>query len=1236
MFRKIIAQISIYLFCYLSLVNSQILDPAGGWIPSDNRVEWTNAGLINHITYADHSIDIVNDPRLTGNYDQRISQAISIASGNSGITIIFFPTGTYVLNETIIVQNGNIVFLGEDPGNTILQFNGGKNKSIFRIEGFRDTSDPIFLSADLDKADKDFTTTDMKGLTPNTWVHLSEYNFQVEDMASFQGVVGQINKIYSINSGTSGTFEYGASKDYLSSKGLRIFPITPVMNVGIENLKIIKSSTGSTGEPNIIIQNAINCWVKGVESYLTNSVHINVYYSAHIEISGCYIHDSHNWDGDGNGYGVRFYRSTTNSLLENNLFYYLRHSIVLSAGANCNVISYNYSRYQYSPWTSDYTDNDFVLHGRYAFSNLVEQNWAKNIKADASHGNNGPYNAFLRNVCYDDEDDEWHRMFFHSAPHTSVIGCWISALNSPCLGGDGNTSFSIDCYGGIGQVYYVTHEYVDEFEARRDHVNYDVSYYYSSRPSFIPSSITFPSIGPPYYSDITETIPARERYNATNKTYIEYPTELIVNRVLPLHKNVNSSSGSTTFTIENQGICDDFQWNATDNANWVTLSPVSGTLTAGQTQVLTVNYDANPTNLDRTCTLTVNYFSQSEQVTLTQYGKPTTSGTLSSNETWRENVTLTGDLTIPSGKTLTITAGQTITLPNYTEIYVSGTLTAQGTENNPIIFQSQSGIPGNSNNTYLIRFNNASSSGSSLEYCELKNAYRGIYLYYSGAALKHSRFEGFYYGIYANRASNTPLIEHNQFTGCSYGIYQYYTYSYSSIKNNTMNCSSYGIYNYRSSPAIYSNEMYGAAFGIRCDSYSSPQMSSYSQPGNNIIHGHFMVGMYVTDNSNPFLGSDYCLMDGHNSFENNEEGQITAIMNSSVVAENNWWGTPTPPASFFTGNVDYIPYLTSPPFMGMSAPPEEIAFDADFGSSVPGDEYPASDIMAYYDEDWNLTQKTRFAHALIYNGEPESAQQICKDIIETCPDSAKAFYALDLLWQASRMEGVEKSCDEEAFITYLNNLTQQKEHKELYGSAELLLAGFEGKDGLSRMDYVFETYRQSYLAEAALFQKFMYYLNDLEDVETAKKISNQLDEFFPESPSALQAQHLLGDEKALGYKSQMAKSPDSYDWSTDHSIPEKYALLGAYPNPFNPSTSIRYHLPKDSKLQIVLYNTLGQVVFKEIIPNQPAGRHAYTWSGRDERNHPFPSGLYIVRFSAEALDGSLEAFEKALKLTLIR
>lgn len=561
--------------------------------------------------------------------------------------------------------------------------------------------------------------------------------------------------------------------------------------------------------------------------------------------------------------------------------------------------------------------------------------------------------------------------------------------------------------------------------------------------------------------------------------------------------------------------------------------------------------------------MTVSYFDRSEEAILYQYGKPTTSGTLSYDETWRENVTLTGDLTIPSGITLTITAGQTITLPNYTEIYVSGTLTAQGTENNPIIFQSQSGIPGNCNNTYLIRFNNASSSGSSLEYCELKNAYRGIYLYYSGAAVRHSRFEGFYYGIYANRASNTPLIEYNQFTGCSYGIYQYYTYSYSSIKNNTLNCSSYGIYNYRSSPAIYSNEMYGAAFGIRCDSYSSPQMSSYSQPGNNIIHGHFMVGMYVTDNSNPFLGSDYCLMDGHNSFENNEESQITAGTNCSVVAENNWWGTPTPPAWFFSGNVDYIPYLTSPPFMGMSAPPEELAFDADFGSSVPGDEDPASDIMAYYDEDWNLTQKTRFAHALIYNGEPESAQQICKDIIETCPDSAKAFYALDLLWQASRMEGVEKSCDEEAFVTYLNNLTQKKEHKELYGSAELLLAGFEGKDGLSRIDYVFETYRQSYLAEAALFQKFMYYLNDLEDVETAKKISNQLDELFPASPSALQAQHLLGDEKALGYKSQMAKSTDSYDWSTDHSIPEKNALLGAYPNPFNPSTSIRYHLPKD-------------------------------------------------------------------------
>jgi parallel beta-helix repeat protein len=1106
-----------------------------------------------------------------------------------------------------------------------LEFEVGNNNVCFNISGL---PSGVFydLEDNIDKGSKEITASNLGNyFSVGDWIRLTEYDFPVT--IGFEECIGQITRIENIV-GNTAILKDDASKYYNDDDyHLKIKKIYPVTNVGIENLKIKRLDTGSAKPgSNISFEYAVNCWVRGIESEKTSQHHVNIAYSSNIEVSGCNFVDANSREDGGFGYGVILELSTNYCLVENNLFQYLRHSMAVQGGANANVFTYNYSRDPKDGY------DDLTLHGNYPYSNLFEGNFVEKIEADDTHLNNGPFNLFIRNRAHVEGESDDNTIILYNSTKIGLLGCQLSFLGIIADPWD----FSEEFYGfknGNKHHHSLLHDVI-----REDCHLEDLSYYYDDRPYFFPD-IQFPSIGPKHFPGGThppQTNPARERRNQSVKTYITKLTQWPTPRLAPTIRNVPSSSGSTTFELTNNGYCNNMQWTASHNAPWASISPTSGTLSQGQTQVITVSYGQNTDLLDRSCTLTVSYFDRSEEAILYQYGKPTTSGTLSCDETWRENVTLTGDLTIPSGKTLTITAGQTITLPNYTEIYVSGTLTAQGTENNPIIFQSQSGIPGNSNNTYLIRFNNASSSGSSLEYCELKNAYRGIYLYYSGAAVRHSRFEGFYYGIYANRTSNTPLIEYNQFTGCSYGIYQYYTYSYSSIKNNTMNCSSYGIYNYRSSPAIYSNEMYGAAFGIRCDSYSSPQMSSYSQPGNNIIHDHFMAGMYVTDNSNPFLGSDYCLMDGHNSFENNEEGQITAGTNCSVVAEKNWWGTPTPPAWFFSGNVDYIPYLTSPPFMGMSAPPEELAFDADFGSSVPGDEDPASDIMAYYDEDWNLTQKTRFAHALIYNGEPESAQQICKDIIETCPDSAKAFYALDLLWQASRMEGVEKSCDEEAFITYLNNLTQNKEHKELYGSAELLLAGFEGKDGLSRMDYVFETYRQSYLAEAALFQKFMYYLNDLEDVETAKKISNQLYEFFPESPSALQAQHLLGDEKALGYKSQMAKSPDSYDWSTDHSIPEKYALLGAYPNPFNPSTSIRYHLPKDSKLQIVLYNTLGQVVFKEVIPNQPAGRHAYTWSGRDERNQLLPSGLYIVRFSAEALDGSLESFEKALKLTLIR
>ena len=100
-------------------------------------------------------------------------------------------------------------------------------------------------------------------------------------------------------------------------------------------------------------------------------------------------------------------------------------------------------------------------------------------------------------------------------------------------------------------------------------------------------------------------------------------------------------------------------------------------------------------------------------------------------------------------------------------------------------------------------------------------------------------------------------------------------------------------------------------------------------------------------------------------------------------------------------------------------------------------------------------------------------------------------------------------------------------------------------------------------------------------------------------------------------------------------IPSEYSLLPAYPNPFNPQTTIEYHLPKASKVTLEIYNTLGQKVRTLIDRHSSAGRHRVIWDGRDETNHPAASGVYLVRFYAQEKNSSA-SYRETRKIVLMK
>lgn len=81
-------------------------------------------------------------------------------------------------------------------------------------------------------------------------------------------------------------------------------------------------------------------------------------------------------------------------------------------------------------------------------------------------------------------------------------------------------------------------------------------------------------------------------------------------------------------------------------------------------------------------------------------------------------------------------------------------------------------------------------------------------------------------------------------------------------------------------------------------------------------------------------------------------------------------------------------------------------------------------------------------------------------------------------------------------------------------------------------------------------------------------------------------------------------------------IPSRYALLDNRPNPFNPTTTIAYDLPREGRVRLIVYDVRGKPVRELVSASEPAGRHQARWDGRNQQGQPVASGVYFYRLAA--------------------
>jgi hypothetical protein len=104
-----------------------------------------------------------------------------------------------------------------------------------------------------------------------------------------------------------------------------------------------------------------------------------------------------------------------------------------------------------------------------------------------------------------------------------------------------------------------------------------------------------------------------------------------------------------------------------------------------------------------------------------------------------------------------------------------------------------------------------------------------------------------------------------------------------------------------------------------------------------------------------------------------------------------------------------------------------------------------------------------------------------------------------------------------------------------------------------------------------------------------------------------------------------------YDYLSTESegIPTEFALHENYPNPFNPTTTLRFDLPDISDITLTIYNMLGQKVRTFIMQSTPAGYHSVKWDATNDYGEQVGAGVYLYQLQTKD-------FVKTRKMVLLK
>jgi hypothetical protein len=124
----------------------------------------------------------------------------------------------------------------------------------------------------------------------------------------------------------------------------------------------------------------------------------------------------------------------------------------------------------------------------------------------------------------------------------------------------------------------------------------------------------------------------------------------------------------------------------------------------------------------------------------------------------------------------------------------------------------------------------------------------------------------------------------------------------------------------------------------------------------------------------------------------------------------------------------------------------------------------------------------------------------------------------------------------------------------------------------------------------------------------------------------------------ISYRLKQIDFNGTFNYSKEVNIefsgaPKTFSLDQNYPNPFNPTTVIRYAVPTDSRVKVIVYNVAGEVVKELVNEVQTAGFHESTFNTNSSAS--LSSGIYFYSIEANPLNGS-NSFQQTKKMILMK